>query len=333
MAPAIAVWLFVVDPFIWRRWRLFLGCAALLALGMSTYAYIPIRAALEPEPPLFYARPDTWERFRYLVFAEQFESLFQNFERPFARLGPKWAHAESVLELQFFGPGWLLAAFGAATTAVRRPGAFVFLGLVIAANVVYSMNFEDGDIDRYYMVTVIAAAPLVGVAVAALARICARATAEITRRRAGPRTRRVVATVAGALVLLLAILLPAGSLTTLYERNDSSHDRDAEQWVASVYRALPRNAVVVSWWSYSTPLWYHRWVLGQRPDVLLIDERNIIDEGWGSMPRVISHFLDERPVYVVPPHWEYERITERYETNVVATFPGYTRVLRISDTQ
>ena len=34
-----------------------------------------------------------------------------------------------------------------------------------------------------------------------------------------------------------------------------------------VHAQLPPNAVVISWWSYSTPLWYHRWVLGERPDV------------------------------------------------------------------
>ena len=34
---------------------------------------------------------------------------------------------------------------------------------------------------------------------------------------------------------------------------------------------LPPNAVIVSWWSYSTPLWHHRWVLGERPDLTIID--------------------------------------------------------------
>ena len=52
------------------------ACAAIVALGIAVFAYIRLRAITDPEPPLFYAHPDTWERFRYLVFAEQFHNLF-----------------------------------------------------------------------------------------------------------------------------------------------------------------------------------------------------------------------------------------------------------------
>ena len=40
--------------------------------------------------------------------------------------------------------------------------------------------------------------------------------------------------------------------------------------------------MVVSWWSYSTPLWYGRWVEGRRPDVTIIDDRDILDDGYGD---------------------------------------------------
>ena len=53
---------------------------------MSVYAYIPIRAVIPPEPPLFYARPNTLERFRYLVFAEQFHDLFNPLDQPVLQL-------------------------------------------------------------------------------------------------------------------------------------------------------------------------------------------------------------------------------------------------------
>ena len=97
MAFGIGAWLLFVDQNLWRRWRLVLGCVGLLALGMSVYAYIPIRALIPPEPPLFYARPNTFERFRYLVFAEQFHDLFDPLANPFANFGAKWADASGVL--------------------------------------------------------------------------------------------------------------------------------------------------------------------------------------------------------------------------------------------
>ena len=114
-----------------------------------------------------------------------------------------------------------------------------------------------------------------------------------------------------------------------YAAHDQSRNREADAWVASVHAELPPNAVVISWWSYSTPLWYHRWVLGERPDVTIIDERNILDDGYRTMPNAIRSFFGERPVYVVPPDWEYERITERFLTRTVSTYPGYTDLLYI----
>jgi hypothetical protein len=103
--------------------------------------------------------------------------------------------------------------------------------------------------------------------------------------------------------------------------------------VASVYEQLPPNAVVISWWSYSTPLWYHRWVLGERPDVTIIDERNILDDGYRTMRNAIRSYFGERPVYVVPPDWEYRRLTRQWETRTVNTYPGYTDLLFIEGTR
>ena len=329
-AFGIAAWLIAVDRHLWRRWRLVAACAAVIGLGMALYGYIYIRAIVDPAPPLFYAHPDTWERFRYLVFAEQFRDLFDDFSSPLADLGVKWRDAERVLAAQLPVPGWLLAAAGAAVLAVRRPSVLAFLVPAVVANVVYSMNFRDGDIDRYYLPTIAVAMPLLGVALAAIGATVASAVGEVAFRSMATRTaRRRLATAAAAVVLVLGSLLPAASLVTGYAAHDQSRNREADAWVASVHEQLPPNAVVISWWSYSTPLWYHRWVLGERPDVTIIDERNILDDGYRTMRNAIRSFYGRRPVYVVPPEWEYRRITAQWETSTVSTYPGYTNLLLI----
>ncbi len=333
-AFAIAAWLLMVDRQVWRRWRLLLACAGLLLAGLALYAYIPIRAATPPEPPLFYARPDTWERLRYLVFAEQFSHLFQPLANPLANLGFRWGDAERILEQQFIGPGWLIAAIGASMLAARDLRAFAFFALLVAGNVFYSMNFSNGDIARYYMLTTLAGAVMIGVAVSGLAALGGRAVADASRRSFGFVGRRRAAITAGALVLGLAALLPLGSVLSLYpERGEQAMNRDADLWVASVHEALPEDAVVISWWSYSTPLWYHRWVLGERPDVTIIDERNILDQGYGTFDAAINRFLPYRPVYLVPPYWELARLVAIWETESIPTYAGYTNLLRVNGRQ
>jgi Protein of unknown function (DUF2723) len=330
MAFGIVVWLFLVDPQIWRRWRLIAGCAVLLVVGLATYLYIPIRALIPPEPPLFYARPTTLERMRYLVFAEQFHNLF-GFDTLFYDLSDKWLKATDVLQRQFLGPGWVVAAVGASTLAVRQLGSFVFLGLVVLADVVYSMNFNDGDIDRYYLPTIAVASALIGVAIAMAAVAIARTAAQASRTVTGQRGRRRAASAVAIVVVCLGMLLPAITLAANYQPNDQSGNRDADRWVASVYAALPRDAVIISWWSYSTPLWYHRWVLGERPDITIIDDRNILDDGYVTIGEAISTFLPTRPVYVVPAEWDREQVMATFSTEWVATLPGYTQLLRIKE--
>jgi hypothetical protein len=306
------------------------ACAGAIAIGLALYGYIYLRAIIDPEPPLFYAHPDTWERFRYLVFAEQFRDLFDDFNAPLAEFWSKWSGAERVLAAQLPVPGWLLVAAGAAALAARRPSVLAFLAPVVVANIGYAMNFRDGDIDRYYLPTIAVTMPLLGVALAAIGATVASAVGEVAFRSLATRVaRRRLATAAAGIVLVLGALLPSASLVTGYVAHDQSQNREADAWVASVHEQLPPNAVIISWWSYSTPLWYHRWVLGERPDITIIDERNILDDGYRTIRNAIRSFIGRRPVYVVPPEWEYRQIIAQWRTRTVSTYPGYTNLLFI----
>jgi hypothetical protein len=329
-AFGVGAWLLCVDFRIWRQWRLVAVCAGMVAVGVATYGYIYVRAVIDPEPPLFYAHPDTWERFRYVIFAEQFRDLFTDFGSPLADFWEKLGLTERILAAQFPVIGWLLVAGGAAIMGVRRLEVLAFFGLVVVSTVLYAMNFRDGDIDRYYLPTIAISAPLIGVAVAFIGATVARAIAEISLRFAAGRTaRRRLAAGGAAVIVALAALLPTTALVSGYRSHDQSANRAADEWVESVHAQLPPNAVVISWWSYSTPLWYHRWILGARPDVTIIDERNILDDGYRTMRNAILAHIGRRPVYVVPPTWEYERIVDEFETTSIATYPGYSELLHI----
>jgi hypothetical protein len=56
---------------------------------------------------------------------------------------------------------------------------------------------------------------------------------------------------------------------------------------------------VLSWWSFSTPLWYAQLVEGTRPDIDIIDDRTRLDRDLGEIYDVIDANLPTRPVYVI----------------------------------
>ena len=103
-----------------------------------------------------------------------------------------------------------------------------------------------------------------------------------------------------AAVLVIAMLAPTGFLLgDRFDAVDESGDRRAANWVDRALSVMEPGAVLVSWWSYSTPLWYAQRVEGRRPDLAIVDDRTRLDEGLGDITDVIDANLGTHPVYVI----------------------------------
>jgi hypothetical protein len=64
---------------------------------------------------------------------------------------------------------------------------------------------------------------------------------------------------------------------------------------------------------------------------MILDERNILDDGYGTMETAIRVFLGRRPVYVVPPDWEVRQLRLLFNAEDVDTYAGYTALLHIKE--
>jgi hypothetical protein len=80
---------------------------------------------------------------------------------------------------------------------------------------------------------------------------------------------------------------------------DRTTDRAAGAWLDDVLSNVEQNAIILSWWSFSTPLWYAQLVEGRRPDIAIIDDRTRLDEQLGDLSHVIDAVIASRPVYVI----------------------------------
>jgi hypothetical protein len=77
-------------------------------------------------------------------------------------------------------------------------------------------------------------------------------------------------------------------------------------------------AVLVSWWSYSTPLWYAQRVEGRRPDLVIVDDRTRLDQGMGDLTDVIDAHLGREPVYVIrDDEREVSMLAQRYDLELI----------------
>jgi len=312
LAPPIVLYVVAVDRTVFQRPRAVLASAA-ACLGVTAVLYLELPLRGGPFPaPLVYGRPDTLEGLAYVVLAEQFRGSLRN---PFADGASPLADL-MVRAWQQFGllAPLLPAAFAA--TAILRPRYALLTGSAAAITLAFNASYVNADIARYDLGPVL-------VAWSWLAILAAAAAERLAAGVAAARRRALPALLVAALVFApVAVELPAR-----YAAVDRSQDRGARVWLDTVLTVLEPDAVVVSWWSYSTPLWYGQLIEGRRPDVTVIDDRTRLDERLGGVIDVIDAHLGERPVYVMRAlPAEIEALEARYVLQLV---PGTDVLFRV----
>lgn len=311
LAPGIALLLLVGQPALLRRPRFVLTCAlALAATTVAIYLYLPIRSAMNP--PLDYADPQTWDGFRYLVFAEQFRGDFQYPPEPLTALN--LIAGTSLVQL---GAIALFALLGVIAAWTQRAGLVVLLLAWLVVGWIFALVYVNADIGRYYLVPLLSTAVLGGLGADALW--------DWLWLRLTGRVRRATAVVC-AVALFLPLTFP---FLGRYAAVDQSHDTLGRDWLAAMVAQLPPDAVVVSWWSYSTTLWYGQYAEGLRPDVTVIDDSTRVQQGLGSAIQVIEDNLDSRPVYLIRLSGDIPQFEARYWLTPVPNIPSGDPVYRV----
>ncbi len=317
LALPVGLYVLAVDPGIWRRGRLVLGCVAALVLTVTlVYLELPLRAG-PFRAALVYGTPNTLDGFRYVVLAEQFQGSLSD---PFGELPRKFGElvTRTVAQFGILAP---LIPVAFIVTAVRRPRYALLTGTAALITCFFAASYVNADINRYYLgpvllawtwLAILAAVVIEALGIAAGERPPALvetidpdepawhdppsggAAADNGWATPGSRTNVIAVIIAVALLVPTLVAAPVRHKTV-----DQSHQHDAQTWVARAFKTMDPDAVVVSWWSYSTPMWYAQRVMGERPDITILDDRTRIDENLGGLTEAIDANLGTHPVYVI----------------------------------
>jgi hypothetical protein len=292
LAPPIALYLWAVDHGIFERGRLVATCALLIA-GSAALLYLELPLRAGPfRAPLVYGEPDTPAGFAYIVMGEQFARSIVD---PLGDLAVKFRALVDLTVGQF----GILAPFipvAFIATALRRPRYALLTGLAALITCFFAASYVNADINRYYAGPLLFAWTWLAILGSVVVEsIVASGSESADARAAAP----VFASALGPLVAALLLAQTLVALPGRFGSVDASNDTIARRWVEAVVAALPPNAVVLSWWSYSTPLWYVQRVEHRRPDITIADDRTRLDEHLGEIRDVIDAHLGRDPVYVV----------------------------------
>jgi Protein O-mannosyl-transferase TMEM260-like len=267
-----------------RPWMLAAAAGAGL-LGLSTYLYVPIAAA--QSPPLAYNNPVTLEAVLWLVGGTQFRSQFGflssgGLNTLAGSLGALWP----LLANRATPVAPILGLIGLALLIRKRPAFGLMCAGILLANIYFWATYVR--LEHYLL------APLLVLMIGAAVAVEGAARA-LAARRAPWLPGFDASPVVGAAAVVFSLALAV----TNWQAADRSGDRSGDAFVETVFAALPENAAIISEWDASTPMWHARYVLERRPDVLIVDDTNIVYERWGTRERRIASLICDRPVFVL----------------------------------
>ncbi len=357
LAPGILLFVLVTEPRVVLRPAQVGRClAALFGVAVLVYLELPLRAAMNA--PLVYGLPNTWSGFWYVVLAQQFQGDLRS---PFADLAGKVGELATLGSAQL---GILAALVPAAflITLLRRWRVALLGGAWFAVTAWFAASYTNAEIDRYYLGPLLLAVTWLGIGAAALvdllpgvagsatdAAAAANGLASGSPRpaqhpvapgdiasgpgfpgpagpSAAPRLLAGLVSIVVAIALVIPGILAAPATRTTV---DLSRSTGAADWSGWVFAAAPPSAVIVSWWSYSTPLWYRQRVLGERPDLTIDDDRDRLDENLGSVDDVIRANLPARPVYLIRQAGELADLGTRWVLEEVRDPLGMQSLYRV----
>jgi len=298
LIPAVGLFVLATDRGVLRRPRLVLAAlGACFGVAALLYLQLPLRAG-PFRAPLVYGHPDTWAGFWEIVLARQFQGDIGGL---LADLGPKAADLASFALAQL---GVLAVAVPAAflVTAYRHPRYALLSGTAVGVTCLFAASYLNANIERYYLGPALFAWSWLAIAAGSIVDlVLARAAGDDDGALDIPPARgRLTLRASVAVVLAIALLVPTGvALNPRWRAVDRSTDTTMREWLDELMTSVEPNAVIVSWWSFSTPIWYGQLVEGSRPDILLVDDSNLVNDNLGTAEDVIERYLPDRPVYVI----------------------------------
>ena len=255
LAPGLLYLYFAEQGFGRRAWSRILHMSVPFVLGLSVYAYLPLRASRGTI--MNWGNPVTLERFLWHLSGKQFRVwLFSSTEAA----GKQLSYFINTFPHEFAYVGAMLGFAGMfALFAWNRRLAIGSLLLFVFC-VLYSINYDIHDIDSYFLLAYITTALWSGPAFLLVQRKTA-----------------LHPWIIGALVALTS-LAPLG---VHYQQNDESKNHLVEDYTKNMFASLKPNALVLSyqWDFWVSAAYYEQVVKGYRTDVAVVD-KELLRRSW-----------------------------------------------------
>ncbi len=249
--------------------KLLINSLLLFLLGLSVYLLLPI-LSLVKEPLVINYKIDNLTNFYRHVFGSDFSGFMHEWT--------KTSFKETILYYYssfktFLPPVFLLPVVIGLLFGLRKLSQFTILTLILFLSTLYfSLRYQNAILERYFITSFL------------IILIWGFSSFSFIEKIIGRFS---------FLIFFLLIFMLFGEIKTNYPLVDQSQNYQALTYAENTLRIVPKDSVIFSWWSYSTPLWYLTKVEKRRNDVTIVNDG---PERWLELAK---KFNKTRPVYFI----------------------------------
>ncbi|MGB9702660.1 MAG: DUF2723 domain-containing protein [Candidatus Kapaibacteriota bacterium] len=256
-----------------------------ILLALTLYLYLPIRSSMEPVVNWGWVHR-SFSKFLYHLSGKQYqvwmfsgsETIIKNLKIYFSLLPYEFAFVGIVLIL------WGFIAL------LRKKSLLWYFVLLIAGNIIYSVNYQIFDIDSYFILSFIVLFIILSIGLAKLIEYKPFAIHFI-----------------GILFIL--------NLVINFSENDHSEDFYVKEYTRNLLNNIDTNAIVISsqWDYFVGPFMYEQIVEGTRKDIILL-EKELMRRTW--YPLQFNRMHPEIYGKAKKEFQEFEEILEKFESGL-----------------
>jgi hypothetical protein len=256
---------------IGKEWRVLLSLVPLFVAPLLFYIYLPWSA--HRHTPVNWGDPSDWPNFYAKISGAQYRELMFHsmaaFQRNCAGYFGSWEKGQFVPGYLWkeFTPYFLwLLPFGGVALWKRVPRPFFWLMMyIIAVNLTFSLNYNIFDVYVYFIPGYVIMTALIGLATSQMI------SWVMDRCKLSSEQRDHYQN----LIAVVCAVLPLVYMSLHYAETDESGNTQEADFAYNIMQSCPPNTVIIDSSEAVFTLWYRKFVLHERPDVVLIN-RNLL---------------------------------------------------------
>ena len=266
LLPAFLIFVLWQRPaLLGREWRILLLLVPIFVLPLTLYAYLPI-AAHNTSAPVNWGLPDNFQSFWEHVTGDEFRPLMFQSSRIALRQATEYTgylrdeYGIWMLLLAPVGVWFLWTDTSRDSARLVLPSRLLccLLLAVWAITAFYAFNYEIFDIYVYYIPSYLVAACLITLGCSACI------TGFQNWRKVSTEERQRIM----PLLAIVTLMIPLVPMSFHYEDSSKSGNYLEDDFTYNILQSSPKSALVVTNSNVIFSLWYRRFVLKERQDVV-----------------------------------------------------------------